>query len=222
MKWFLALFVAGAVVAGGYYFYSHRPAPQKPAAVVAPAEPLPPIASGPGPVASLMPQAPVKRFAPKGVFFLLMPVSVTSDSGVVGIGQGAKVTLVSEKGKTPKTWRVTDGQTEFDVAPDHLTNDLDIADALLKKTQDAQAAANAGLRTQQQSTSDAQQLAQQKLAAFQAALQQQQAQRLQQQAGAGQSAMQPAQPAASSTPATSGKSSSNGSVNSPFGRPQPY
>lgn len=69
---------------------------------------------------------PVKRFAPKGVFFVLQRISAMTDSGVVSAMPGTKVTLVRDG----SLMRVTDGQHEYDAFPSQLTNDMDIGEKL--------------------------------------------------------------------------------------------
>jgi hypothetical protein len=64
-----------------------------------------------------------KHFAPEGTFYLLQRIAVTTDTGVIGIVPGTRVTLV--KGGTPM--RVSNGEFEFDAGPEQLTNDLDLA-----------------------------------------------------------------------------------------------
>lgn len=64
------------------------------------------------------------HLAPPGTFFLVRYRSVTSASGVTGFAPGTKVSLLR---RSAGLMHVTDGRTEFDVSPDDLTNDLDIA-----------------------------------------------------------------------------------------------
>ena len=80
--------------------------------------------------------APTVDLAPAGTYFLLQRVSVSSDSGVIGISPGTKVTLIST---TPTGMRVTDGQNQFDVATTQVTNDFGLARQTLKADKDAQA-----------------------------------------------------------------------------------
>lgn len=63
-----------------------------------------------------------KHFAPEGVYYLLTRVSFSTDSGVVGIPRGAKVTLV----RRGNPMRVTNGEYEFEVSSTQVTNDQDV------------------------------------------------------------------------------------------------
>ena len=78
--------------------------------------------------------APTVDLAPAGTYFLLQRVSVTSDSGIIGISPGTKVTLIS----TSSTgMHVTDGQNQFDVGTSQVTNDFGIARQTLKTDREA-------------------------------------------------------------------------------------
>jgi hypothetical protein len=82
------------------------------------------------PVVTNIPAAP--RRAPEGVFYLVRKVSVTSDSGVMSVHPGTKVTFVREEnGKII----VNNGVTEIPVMQDQLTNDLDEVDAILESAE---------------------------------------------------------------------------------------
>ena len=66
---------------------------------------------------------PPPRLAPEGVYYLLRPVSITTESGVYSARAGSRMILV-EKGE--RTWFVTNERgTEFSVHPSDLTNNLD-------------------------------------------------------------------------------------------------
>jgi hypothetical protein len=146
MKSFFALVIVAAIAVAAYFFYFHQSALQS----VVPLH-FTSSASAPGAAALQtpppVPAVPEKHIAPKGPYYLLQAVSITTDSGITGISIGTKVTVVNDKAKT---WRVTDGQNKFDVEPSHLTNDLDVAAAVIQKDADAQAALQAGVHSQQE------------------------------------------------------------------------
>jgi len=89
--------------------------------------------------------APVKRLAPEGVFFVLQRISAATDSGVVSIGPGTKVTLV----RAGSPMRVTDGEHQYDVSSDQLTNDMAIAEQLVQAGQQAKASQEIAQKTQE-------------------------------------------------------------------------
>jgi len=101
------------------------PAPT-PAPTVAPTPtpvPTPAQTPTPTPVAVVTPTP--AWLAPDGVLFLVQRVSVTTDSGIVGIAPG---TRVQRTGTTPTGYTVAaaDG-TKFTVSADQVTNDLRVA-----------------------------------------------------------------------------------------------
>jgi hypothetical protein len=71
-----------------------------------------------------------KRVAPPGVFYLTQRISMTTDSGVKGYSPGTKVLLLK---RSPSKLKVTDGSTDFEVALNQVTNDLDLAEELARK-----------------------------------------------------------------------------------------
>lgn len=99
---------------------------------------------------------PHPHIAPEGTYFLLETISVTTDSSIVGISAGTKVTFVSA---TPKGMMVTDGTTQFEVNASQVTNDMDAAKQALKADAAAQARL-AGFIQQQQTLAAQQRLAQ--------------------------------------------------------------
>lgn len=66
-----------------------------------------------------------RRLAPEGVYYLLGRISVTTDSGVVGVNAGTQVLLLEKQENG--ALKVTDGPDDFVVAASEITNDLDIA-----------------------------------------------------------------------------------------------
>jgi hypothetical protein len=112
-------------------------APPTPVAAAAPvATPVPTPTPA---VIDVAPPAPRKNLAPPGTYYVIQRVSVTTDSGITGIAPGTRVTMVSPG----PPMRVTDGQNQFEVQPDQVTNDMDIAAQAYYADRNAQAAANA-------------------------------------------------------------------------------
>jgi hypothetical protein len=81
-------------------------------------------------------------------------VSITTESGVIGISPGTKVVQVN----AGPPLRVTDGENQFQVLPYQVTNDLDVASAVFRAQQMDQTQIDA-LRTQQMQEENAQQQA---------------------------------------------------------------
>jgi hypothetical protein len=73
-----------------------------------------------------------KRFASPGVYYLTERISLMTDSGIRGFRPGTKVIVMK---KLQTKWLVTDGVTDIEVSPNHLTNDLDVAGQLLQSDQ---------------------------------------------------------------------------------------
>ena len=135
MKYFIGLAMVGVA---GYFFFT-KEAPKKPATQGAESVPEPLRKPDPTPLmepaktsASKIPDvattpaapvAPSRRLAPEGTFYVIQRISATTDSGVVAVPVGTKVTVT----KAGVPLRVTDGKTEFAVAPNQITNDLDVA-----------------------------------------------------------------------------------------------
>jgi hypothetical protein len=128
MKWMLVLVII-AGLAWYYFFYSNGKLPALPWAPAA---------------AQATPPERVKHLAPQGVYYLLQRVSITTDDGIVGVDAGTKVTLVKDTGAS---LQVTDGKTQFEVTPNQVTNDMDTAGALTKKTQASDAAIDASIQS---------------------------------------------------------------------------
>ena len=135
-----------------------------------------------------------------------------TDSGIVGMTAGTKVTFVRNKGQKMV---VSDGQSEVEVTQDQLTNDLDVAAAVLKKTQEQDAAVAASVHAQQ----DIVRKAQEDQAAGIAREHQWEAERAAAAAEAAAATPTPA-PAAESAPGMNRSSSSTGTP-PPFGRMAP-
>ena len=108
----------------GYILWkkAHPPAPI--VMVMPTPEPTPKPTPSPTPTPSRTPIP--RRLAAEGIYFILKRVSITSASGITAYPPGVQVRRLKDN-KT--MWQVTDGKTVFDVKPDQLTNDLDIAGA---------------------------------------------------------------------------------------------
>jgi len=106
----------------------------------------PPVAT-PSPVPVATPTPIVRHLAPEGVYFLMERISITTDSGIVGINPGTKLRLLS---KTEANWNVTDGHMQFAVTPDQVTNDLDVANAVLKRDMTFSAIISDNIRKQEE------------------------------------------------------------------------
>jgi hypothetical protein len=128
---------------------SNKPAPAAPPPPVAIATPAPTATpTPPPPLVAIAPPTPQRNLAPAGTFYIVQRVTITTDSGITGVAPGTKVTMVSPG----PPMRVSDGQNEFEVQPEQVTNDLDIAARAYYADRNAQAALNAsGARAAQAS-----------------------------------------------------------------------
>jgi hypothetical protein len=134
MKWVLVLIVIAVCV--WYYVY------KKPGALES-------LGLGSSQQAEATPTpvpTPIKHLAPQGIYYLVQPISITNDSGIVGINAGTKVTFVKDTGQS---WLVTDGQTQFEVTQSQLTNDIDVDAAVIKEASQHLAPEAAGKLHQQ-------------------------------------------------------------------------
>jgi hypothetical protein len=73
------------------------------------------------------PEPETRHLAPDGVLYITRMVSVTTNDGIKGIAPGTKVTVIEQ---APGGYKVTDGTSDFSVAEEQVTNDLDLAGAL--------------------------------------------------------------------------------------------
>ena len=169
MRNLILVILVGLAAYGGYTIWSkhHDTAqqspvggPDVPAAETGTEAPAPANATSLPPVVATetdVPAQPVaasERLAPPGVYYVVHAFSTVTDEGVKGVRPGAKVTLVKDAGTT---LRVTDGQQEFDVRRECVTNDLDLA-ARVYSAQKAQSAALADVTARkEQSAATAQQ-----------------------------------------------------------------
>lgn len=96
------------------------------------APPRVPAAAGPAGGAAL-PAA--RNLAPEGTYYVIQSISITDDSGIVGITPGTRVTLVEDKGASKL---VSDGRNKFEVTANQITNDLDVVDQIRKAQAQAQ------------------------------------------------------------------------------------
>ena len=84
----------------------------------------------PNPAAPTPSPTPVARqLAPEGVFYTVQKITITSDTGVVGIPAGTRVTQLKDNGET---FTVTDQETQFEVRPEQVTNDVQLAIMVIK------------------------------------------------------------------------------------------
>ena len=96
------------------------------AALVAAAAPAPKPQPTATPAQIAAAPAPL-HLLPEGYYIVLSRVDVTTDSGITGITRGTKVKFVSA---TPNGMVVTDGNIQFQVGSQQVTNDLDVARGL--------------------------------------------------------------------------------------------
>lgn len=137
MKNLLLLIIIAFAAYGGFTLWKQRepvkpvqvseatapePEPKQPAAVPK-KEPTPAPKATKAEPESQIPVVPVKRLAPQGVYYAVQGFSATTDEGVKGVRPGTKVTLIQDKGAS---LRVADGQQEFEVRREFVTNDLDV------------------------------------------------------------------------------------------------
>jgi hypothetical protein len=78
-------------------------------------------------------------------------VSIRTDSGVTGIAPGTRVHLIQDNGDK---FRVSDGNTTFDVSPDKLTDDVDLGNLVARN--DAASQRMLAAYIQQQNAADRQ------------------------------------------------------------------
>jgi len=123
------------------------PAPAAPVSVAAIAVATPVPVATPAQAASPAPPAVVKHLAPQGVYYLVERISITTDSGIVGVSPGTKVTFVRDLGNA---WLMTNGKTQFEVTQDQVTNDLDVAKAVFANDQTALKAVADGIHAQEE------------------------------------------------------------------------
>lgn len=115
------LFLFGSLALAGYMGWS------KYGGTKAPASELP--TESPKVVATTPAPTPKRRLAPKGTLFLTVYKSAKTPGGVTGYPPGSQVTVVSEAGTTLTV--CAEGQNLI-VSNKEVTNDLDIAAAILK------------------------------------------------------------------------------------------
>jgi len=110
---------------------SEEPAPDEPlpAETSAPTEQVAEATARVVPAATPAP----RRLAPDGTFFLLVKKSIETDSGIIGLRPGTRVT------HQPDGKYAAEGQT-FELQPGEITNDLDLAARIAGADARAQAA----------------------------------------------------------------------------------
>ena len=80
------------------------------------------------------------RYAPEGVFYVTEDVNVKLKGGMMGVAAGTEVKMIKDNGDVAQ---VSDGTTQFDIKKSQMTNDLDVAAAIAKRTQAADQASDA-------------------------------------------------------------------------------
>lgn len=136
MKWMFVLIV---LVGVALFFKNRQTTPPSPLVLTTPT----PV-STPAPV--------VKHLAPEGIYFLLSRVSIPTDVGISGINVGTRVRFLKNTGPN---WLVTDEQTTFEVPPDQLTNDMDVANAAYMADRKASVAVSENIRRAQEANQKA-------------------------------------------------------------------
>ena len=135
-----ALLIALLLAAAGYFYIQQKPQ-QRQLPATDPGTEAPSVAakqddkSERQPVSKPMPpegvgqqsqagsKVPERRLAQDGTFFAIQRISVVTDSGISSVLPGTKVTVV----RSGPPLHVTDGKHQFDVAPEQVTNDLEVA-----------------------------------------------------------------------------------------------
>ena len=90
-------------------------------------------------------KTPERRIAPDGTFYTIQRISVMTDAGVFSVLPGTKVTVV----RPGPPLHVTDGKQQFDVTPEQVTNDLDVANRVYKAYVQQQSQVGSVARTPQ-------------------------------------------------------------------------
>ncbi len=88
----------------------------------------------------------VHHYAPEGVFYVTEDISVRLKAGIAGILAGTPVKMVKDNGDT---MQVNDGINDFEIKKSQVTNDLDIAAAVIKRASATSAADNAARAAQE-------------------------------------------------------------------------
>ena len=105
-----------------------------------PPTPTPTPTPPPTPTPLPTPTPFVHRYAPAGVFFVTEDFTAHITGGLVGIAAGTQVKQLKDNGDTAQ---VTDGTTPFEIKKTMLTNDLDVAAAIIKRSLAVEASTNA-------------------------------------------------------------------------------
>lgn len=91
-----------------------------------------------------------KADVPQGTFYVTQRVSVTTDSGIVGVNPGTPVLVVERL--ADGNLMVTDGPEDFEVATDQITQDLSAIHPANRSHKTAQQVLDARNQRQQQKT----------------------------------------------------------------------
>ena len=118
-----------------------EPTPEPtPVITTPPPTPKPTPTPPPTPTPLPTPTPVVHRYAPDGIYYVTEDFTAHITGGLVGVTAGTQVKMLKENGDMAQ---VTDGTTPFEVKKSQLTNDLDIAAALVKRSQAIEASTNA-------------------------------------------------------------------------------
>ena len=117
------LFLLLVIIGIAYFLWTQRtPEHQEPSVVEATSDSTPTPAATPKTKRNLAAKprpTPEGMSTPAAAFYVLGRISITTDSGIVGIPAGTRVTLVS----AGPPMRVTDGTYEFEVTPEQVMSD---------------------------------------------------------------------------------------------------
>jgi len=125
--------------------------PKEPETQQAPAVPTPQATPTPVIQVPIAQPSPQTRSCPEGTLFVIKRFSVTTTDGLHGFPAGKKVKLIREE---QDEYVVTDDVIEGKAPKTSFTNDLDVADAINNKQQQAQQAAQLKLNEQQKTASE--------------------------------------------------------------------
>ena len=117
--------------------------PPTPAPTITPAptpRPTPTPTPSPTPTPLPTPTPVVHHYAPAGTYYVTEDFTAHITGGLVGITAGTPVKMVKDDGDTAQ---VSDGTTTFDVKKSQLTNDLDLAAAIIKHSRAIEASTDA-------------------------------------------------------------------------------
>jgi len=118
----------------------------------APLQPLVMDAATPTPAPRMSMVVPPLRKAPPGYLYVLRHISMKTETGIFAIDPGTSLAIVS---RGPVKTSLTDGENDFDVDNEYLTDETDVAELAAKKDEQSQAALASwleGRQTEEQQT----------------------------------------------------------------------